>query len=545
MKKIISIFILFYSGILFAGLSIQIESSKVQIGQSFRLVLTMDGQTNAVPDLTPLQENFQIVGTERSTNYSIINGQARTVNQWTVFLIPLKMGTISIPSLQVGQESTTPSTIEVTASAVQSGKPLTKQDDLQLIVEVDNKTPYVNQQVIYTVKLYNSLQLLDTDFQAPQVDNALLVPLGDGKQYQATENGRLFSVVEQQYAIFPQKSGELTVTPPVFSALVYDQMPHKTKISADPLTLKVKSMPASFTGKEWLPANEVILNDQYDREPVNIKQGDTLTRTVTLEVVGIPAQLLPSLDFSSKDSFSVYPEKAGEKNSYRQPYLVGTKTLKVTYLFNKAGKITIPELRLPWFNTVTQKNEVAVLAPRVIQVQATANSADSSVNTPSEEQDVAVEGPADTPSADKVTPASTWLAWGVAALFALAWLLTLKLGRFNLPYFKSHKGAGKKAVLKRLQSACLNNQPIEAQQALIEWASLHWPEKRVLSLADICEQIFDMNLKKQINDLSEALYHQQQKTWQGSGLWQALQHHLSQTASKRKPGSDLPPIHPQ
>lgn len=215
-EKIISLLILVYSGVLFAQLSMQLESSKVQIGQSFRLILTLDGQSNAVPDLTPLQDNFKIVGTERSTNYSLINGQARTLNQWTVFLVPIKLGMISIPSLQVGQEHTAPTNIEVTAgnSTQTTDKPLAKQEDIQLIAEVDNKTPYVNQQVIYTVKLYNSLQLLDTDFQGPQVDNALLVPLGDGRQYQTTENGRLFSVVEQQYAIFPQKSGELTVNPP-------------------------------------------------------------------------------------------------------------------------------------------------------------------------------------------------------------------------------------------------------------------------------------------------------------------------------------------
>ncbi|KTC70244.1 KQDN repeat-containing protein [Legionella birminghamensis] len=541
MKKIISLLILVYSGVLFAQLSMQLESSKVQIGQSFRLILTLDGQSNAVPDLTPLQDNFKIVGTERSTNYSLINGQARTLNQWTVFLVPIKLGMISIPSLQVGQEHTAPTNIEVTAgnSTQTTDKPLAKQEDIQLIAEVDNKTPYVNQQVIYTVKLYNSLQLLDTDFQGPQVDNALLVPLGDGRQYQTTENGRLFSVVEQQYAIFPQKSGELTVNPPSFSALVYDQMPHKMKISAEPLNLQIKPAPASFTGKEWLPANQVMLSDHYDKEPLNLQQGDTLTRVVTLEVVGMPAQLLPQLDFKGKDDFSVYPEKADEKNSYRQPYLVGTKTVKVTYLFNKAGKITIPELRLPWFNTVTQKNEVAVLAPRVIQISASANDAGSSASPASEPQPAATESAAVTSSPDGKTASRNWLAWGLAALFALAWLLTLGAGRFNFS-----KGNNKKAALKRIQTACLNNQAVEAQQSLIQWAALNWPDTRILSLADICEQIHDMNLKKQINELSEVLYHPQRKAWQGRPLWEALQQNLSGGAARRKSSLNLPPINP-
>lgn len=87
------------------------------------------------------------------------------------------------------------------------------------------------------------------------------------------------------------------------------------KISAEPLNLQIKPAPASFTGKEWLPANQVMLSDHYDKEPLNLQQGDTLTRVVTLEVVGMPAQLLPQLDFKGKDDFSVYPEKADEKTA--------------------------------------------------------------------------------------------------------------------------------------------------------------------------------------------------------------------------------------
>lgn len=63
----------------------------------------------------------------------------------------------------------------------------------------------MNQQIIYKVTLYNSKHLLDADYQGPQVENALLIPLGQEKRYQTQKNNINYLVEEQNYAIFPQK----------------------------------------------------------------------------------------------------------------------------------------------------------------------------------------------------------------------------------------------------------------------------------------------------------------------------------------------------
>ncbi len=73
-----------------------------------------------------------------------------------------------------------------------------------------------------------------------------------------------------------------------------------------------------------------------------MKEGSTLIRTFTLQAAGIPAQLLPSLQFNSKAQFSSYPEKPELRNMTRQQDVVGRADIKVTYLLNKSGQITIP-----------------------------------------------------------------------------------------------------------------------------------------------------------------------------------------------------------
>ncbi|MGL6029809.1 MAG: BatD family protein, partial [Legionella sp.] len=59
-----------------AEIAVKVEPSQVHAGESFRLILSQTPQySGGLPDLTPLQGQFTILGTERSINYSVINGQ--------------------------------------------------------------------------------------------------------------------------------------------------------------------------------------------------------------------------------------------------------------------------------------------------------------------------------------------------------------------------------------------------------------------------------------------------------------------------------------
>ena len=97
-----------------ATISTQVSHSFVRMGETFRLTFTVDApQADSIPDLTPLQQNFSIVGTERSMAYTIMNGERHSLHQWMVLLSPRKPGVLLIPAIQIGQEQSTASSIEV------------------------------------------------------------------------------------------------------------------------------------------------------------------------------------------------------------------------------------------------------------------------------------------------------------------------------------------------------------------------------------------------------------------------------------------------
>lgn len=558
MKRIIiSLFLFCCYSIACAEVKLQLEFPKVQFGETFALTLSLEGlSNNVVPDFSPLQQDFTIVGTESNLNYSIVNGKSHSVSEWIVLLTPKKTGVLLIPALKVGVESTKPTSIEV----VQHGKTSTQQTtdqvvrvksppkDIMLFTEVSDKEPYVNQQVTYTVKLYNSGRLLDASYQPPQVDDALFVPIGSGQRYQVNKNGRLYTVEEQQFALFPQKSGDLTIKPPSFTGLIYDFQPKREKVKGKPTVLNVKPIPAEYKGKNWLPAKQVTLSESYDKNTSSLSEGATLVRTIVLEAVAVPAQLLPKIDFGSSSEFSIYPEKPNDKNIFRQQDLVGTKTVKVTYLLNKAGKITIPPLSMSWFNVVTGKEEVSSLPGFNIYVKPTASSATpATVNRP-----VAVPVQPMTAANQQNVPkevirASTPqsnLAWWLAGGFAVAWLLTLLLWRWQKNK-KENPGLNKNKVLNQLRDACLANNPKLAKDALLRWGHFQWPEANLLNLIDLENLVLDPDLKRQIRLLAEALYNNNrnsQPEWQGETLWQCIRTTKASRVKSDKNNS-LPPIH--
>lgn len=545
-KKSIFILLFVFSFSLEAAISLDVSPNPVRFGQSFKLVLTQTGTTQInTPDLTPLQADFTIVGTAKSSNYSIINGQASSNNQWTIVLMPKRLGKFDIPSLNFGSEKTNPLTIEVLGSKdnadgdVNANTGLSNTDkDLMFLTEVSNPKPYLNEAVIYTVKLYKKLDLLDASYEPPTVTDALLIPLGQGRRYQDTKYGHNYAVEEQRYAIFPQKSGVLTIKAPLLQALVFRQMPEKMRVTAPNTRLNAQGIPANYKGTNWIPAKELILQELYDKNDAKFSEGSTLVRTITLEARGLPAELLPDLRLAKTQNFSLYQEKANLKNHLKNGALIGSKTLKLTYLLNKAGKFEIPAIEVSWFNTENRQQENATLPARSLVVEA--------LLIPEKAKTTALPLPVmnkdDSKSLRQIPLQTNFGIVSVALVFALLWLITLFLW-WQWPHLFSKK-RGKKSK-KQLHEACLNNQPNLAKKALLAWAKEVWPDEHILDLAHIMRLIEDdETFKSEIKGLIDTLYQPKPKHWQGNALWQSFTAYRQKSSANKKKGSLLPPTNP-
>ena len=85
----------------------------------------------------------------------------------------------------------------------------------------------------------------------------------------------------------------------------------KTKrILSKEVVLEVKPKPAGFTGKDWLAAEKLELTQEWSGNTQQMKVGEPVTRTLTLQGVGTTVGQLPELSATKPDAnLKAYPDQ--------------------------------------------------------------------------------------------------------------------------------------------------------------------------------------------------------------------------------------------
>ena len=212
MKKFLVLFCLyFYSVSAFAEVKARIADVFVLEQQPFQLELIGDSVTEK-PDYSVLENDFYVVGDGVAQSFSFVNGHSVSEQKIILTLIAKKTGILTIPALEWGGQKTNPLQIEVRPAS----EKVQIKDETAVFIEAKtlSQTNYEGGGVLYQVQVFERLGLFDVHFIPPYLANAQIVPLGDFKLSQQEKEGLLYQVFTQDYVIFPEKSGDLTIVPP-------------------------------------------------------------------------------------------------------------------------------------------------------------------------------------------------------------------------------------------------------------------------------------------------------------------------------------------
>ena len=141
----------------FAQAIASIDRSVIGIDETFRLTLRVgESSIRSDPDLSPLENDFEVINNSKSSRYSLVNGKAESTTEWTITLAPRREGKLTIPALRIGSSQTLPLDIRVSKAA---SKPAGAQQNLFIEVELDSEDVYVQAQALLTVRVYHSVNL--------------------------------------------------------------------------------------------------------------------------------------------------------------------------------------------------------------------------------------------------------------------------------------------------------------------------------------------------------------------------------------------------
>ncbi len=520
MRALTFLSLMFFSAISLAEIRSDVDRETIGMGESLRLTITGDASERLDQlDLAALQFDWEILSSSSSTNTSFINGARSTTRTLSLDLLPLRDGILSIPSLSTGGNRTTPIAITVNPQTVSTGG----DDSVRFSLEIDKRDVYIQEQMVLTVTIEQAINLDGAEVTQLELSGAIVEEL-TRRNFQRQINGRLWRVTQLRYAIYPQQRGTLEI--PSLSLTAREVLPGRSllgarlgkrfRLSEDAIAINVKPVPDDFPGDVWLPAASLELAQSWSTPPESMEIGDSTTRTLTLAAEGLLSSQLPSItsmsDSGKITGIRLYPDQESSDQIERTEGFLGQRTRSEALVASGSGSWTLPEVRVPWWNTETDSLQFAILPSTTISVGSPV------VQSPVQPSAIAAE-------TQTTTAAPVWLnavaglGWLLALLFA--YMLWRSRDRNASDVVIDHTEETLRPLLTAMKASTSQNDAPATRQLLLRWAALHYqqPVRTLDQLRGLCESA----LADEVSTLEAAIYSQSDEAWtRGAALYRAV-----------------------
>lgn len=532
-----------------AEVTATLDRRMVVEGETVTLLLqTDDPQQSLETDLDRLATNFHIIDQRSETQMSIVNGRQTAVVRLLVTLEPKRTGRITIPSLAFrGGSSTQPMTLMVEPAPEPAPGEL---PPVFIEVEVDPQEGpyYVHAQLSLKVRIFYQQNLTEAAINPPMPQQAS-VRLLDEVPYQADRNGERYRVLERRYAVFPERSGELSIPPLQLTGRLIERPAdrlwqpsvrgRRVRIESDPVVLEISPRPPEFTGDSWMPARAVDLAQQItDGDSVTV--GEPVTRTIILDAVGLEEHMLEEPAWPELAQARIYPDQPQGISRDDGQWVLGHREYRYAVVPEAPGELVLPEIRLPWWDTVNHRERVAILPEHRVTVLP------SPIPEAPSERVESQAGP-DAPMLPELGGAEARPWQWLSLALAIGWVGTLLLFLLRRSAGPERTGpaeadTGGKALRRAVKRACEANDARGAHAALGRWLRHQGPASAAGSLMDFARQVGDDALGMEIRRLDAAAYGTTPTGgWTGVGLWGAFEawRKAGKGAGRERPAEDL------
>ncbi len=565
MQKLIVCLSLFMLTSLVRAQSIEVTASvdknPVMEGESFILSVVANGDVKRDAfDASILMKDFVVGRTSVSSQTKMVNFDTTRSTTWSTILIPQTKGRYTIPSFNVDGVITKPIEVLVvpaSASATSSGR------DLFITTKVDVEKAYLQQQIRYTVKLHLGKDLQRGSLTSPTLENADIRQIGKDKEYDEVIDGRRYRIIERSFAIIAQQSGTFTIEGPLFEGEVIDNSRQsfgffnrsKAVNRVGPSqSITVLPIPSNYD-QHWLPSDFVQLDDEWQGNTREFIAGEPITRTITLTAIGVVEEQLPEISSIYPESVKTYPDQAETTTVEKDDTLVAQRKESIAIIPSQAGPLVIPEVRIPWFNTITQKTEYAILAEKTLQILPAAIQPTSAIPVSPTAQtapEVTPQEPIQTAVNNQAINMPQYWIWLTVALLIL-WVMTLILWWKHVSSLKAATNQqnnsavrytqSEQALWASLEKAINKNIHTDIQKYLSLWLG-HYVQDKQAPLAQSLKVIDNQSLDAAVNALLASRYAKRQNQWQSTELQQILRKMRKSGSIKKQTKHNLSPLYP-
>ena len=545
-------------------IELSVDRNELARGETLTLTIRVYDQRQGMQlDLTPLTQDFDVLGTRTSSQIRSINGVTESWTDYVITLFPEKEGELTIPALSILNQITDPISINVVNAGPRSNQ---GGDDLYLEIEVNKDSVYVQEQLLFTVRLFYTINgIRNPVFTELEMEDTVTQLIGSPNQYERLIDGERFGVYEKRYVIFPQRSGPLQIPDILFRGEVTDgssnfvfRNMNTRRVTAfiEGITIEVKERPASLPrGEGWLPVTGLALEETWSGDLGALKVGDSVVRTLTLRAEGLDGAVLPPFSPENVKGLNLYPDPADISRTFVDGSIVGTRIETTTYVALEAGVIEVPSLDIAWWDVNSDsarttslpatRFEVATVEGVLPSEQAIASTQEiqallepeplvdqAMIDAQAEAEFIAIDG-----------GLVRWTQWLLIAfvLLLIAIMGKRRFGAASQQLFADWRAAqspaaNEKAAFAALNAACASSSNKAIRDALITWAN-HYCAAEIRSMEDLVRMSPSQELTEQAKSLQSTLFNPLSGTLFDSAQLRALTKKLRQAkrvASRRR-----------
>ncbi len=487
------------------------------------------------PDIEKVEPDFEILARNQQYSIRTVNSQMIGEITWTYQLAPTRTGELTIPELTFRDATSKPVTVEV----VSGSGPEVRDSFVEL--SADKGEVYVQEQLTLTVRLFFTGNLIRGELSEPEHPHAIIESLGKQQEYTRYRDGVRYRVVERRYAVFPQRTGELDLPPIRFEgqARTQEGKLRFLRDSEEFFAIPVKPVPDEFTGDTWLPTSDLTLEESGLPPTLEVDMGENLTRRITLKASDLPSEALPPLPEDTPPGVRAYPDQPQRSTQVTPEGLVSTLEQTIALVPVQAGEMTLPEVRLAWWDTDTDNQQVAVIPARTLSVADTGAAAVPPAPEPPPDGSTTT-GTASEPETGS-SPEATGSIWPwVSLALAVAWAATVagwwwsgRNGRGTRKQPVPHEGDNNEHALFDQLIIAARKGSAETPHFLIRWMQHRHPDQLFHTAGDVVKFLEDEALAAELDRLQADLFAGKGSPESGVADRQALVRALEQVRRRK------------
>jgi hypothetical protein len=225
-------------------------------------------------------------------------------------------------------------------------------------------------------------------FDLPDPGGVLLLPPTDHPVVSGrTIDDVYYTVQRHELAVYPAAAGA-RVVPPLSVRFGYKLAPldrdeQSAALTTPALPLKVTPPPGAERLGQVISARNLQAVETWEPEPgkAPVKAGDAFTRTITFTAPEVPGMIFPPFPTAPIDGLRLYPKPPVLLDHDDRGTLTGGRRDSIVYVCERSGTVTIPAVRLTWWDLDATALRTVDFPERSITVEAGPTRATSPVPT--------------------------------------------------------------------------------------------------------------------------------------------------------------------